>query len=507
MTTDGDEDKTKARKGLRVASRAIRRGRKLRPSLLPGAPVETDGTAEDEPLSGQEKDDFGAVEPSIGEDEIAPSLSFWNEPRPESSDSPFDAPSMSDRFDAAHEDDEEPLPLSRPAGADELRAPAKPRDGATSGESPKIEIHESAYPGDSASALDEPSIRVKESSAPADLDDALSRSPRFSRPAAPSFALGSAPKTREAKPIPRLDETPESERDAGDDDEAPFSEAPFSEAPFSEAPFSEAPSSEAPSSEAPFSENDAGDDDAAPSSDHARSVWGVDPMTRTAASSITARQSALDSDRPRPSEHRRDSEAPPSSRRSSGDDFRPLVGAENRRSIGVPFAVGLVVLAAVAGGLWVKRSVVKSSVRARPAPSATATPTAVSAVTSTKAAATTSPPAASIEPTASPDASAAPSASASSDESTSSEDFDALRREFVDLHSKRKLKESEEIARKLVALRPNDATGYRCLGAALQDQGRMREAKATYSDCVSSASEGDVAECAQLGGTLRSVKD
>jgi hypothetical protein len=191
---------------------------------------------------------------------------------------------------------------------------------------------------------------------------------------------------------------------------------------------------------------------------------------------------------------------------SSGDDFAPIVGPRKSGSLVLPLVLGGVVVAAVLGGLWLKKSGADSSTRTAMVPSATTSASATTAPTAAVVPAV-SPASASAESTAAPDASAAPSASAASDEPPPSTDFDAIRKEFVELHSRRQLKESEALARTLISLRPTDATGYRCLGAALQDQGRMREARATYSDCVSNASEGDVAECAQLGGTLRSVKD
>lgn len=78
--------------------------------------------------------------------------------------------------------------------------------------------------------------------------------------------------------------------------------------------------------------------------------------------------------------------------------------------------------------------------------------------------------------------------------------YDDVRRETLRLLNERKLKEAEASARKLIELRPDDALGYRCLGSTLQDQGRVDEAKAVYSDCVTDATKGDVLECSQLGG-------
>jgi hypothetical protein len=79
-------------------------------------------------------------------------------------------------------------------------------------------------------------------------------------------------------------------------------------------------------------------------------------------------------------------------------------------------------------------------------------------------------------------------------------DYDALAERTVDLLQKRQLGLAEASARKLVQGRPDHAFGYRCLGGALQDQGKMRAAQDAYSDCVRHATTGDVFECGALGG-------
>jgi hypothetical protein len=88
-------------------------------------------------------------------------------------------------------------------------------------------------------------------------------------------------------------------------------------------------------------------------------------------------------------------------------------------------------------------------------------------------------------------------------EDTSDATYEAVRRHTLQLLNEHKLKEAEMSARKLIELRPDDALGYRCLGSSLQDQGRVLEAKAVYSECVSRATKGDVVECSQLGGVKK----
>ncbi|MSP23765.1 MAG: hypothetical protein EXR75_01090 [Myxococcales bacterium] len=84
-----------------------------------------------------------------------------------------------------------------------------------------------------------------------------------------------------------------------------------------------------------------------------------------------------------------------------------------------------------------------------------------------------------------------------------SEDYAVVLAKTREFLTDGKHKEAEAWARKLVALRPADAFGYRCLGASLQDQGRPREALAVYSECVTHAKVGDAVECARLGGVRK----
>jgi tetratricopeptide (TPR) repeat protein len=85
----------------------------------------------------------------------------------------------------------------------------------------------------------------------------------------------------------------------------------------------------------------------------------------------------------------------------------------------------------------------------------------------------------------------------------SEDDYKTARDKTVNLLTQLKYREAQAYAQQLIEMKPTDAFGYRCLGASLQDQGKMAEAKAVYSDCVQKAVTGDVAECARLGGGLR----
>src|SRR5690606_35800295 len=63
--------------------------------------------------------------------------------------------------------------------------------------------------------------------------------------------------------------------------------------------------------------------------------------------------------------------------------------------------------------------------------------------------------------------------------------------------------EAERWARTVIELEPEDAFGYRALGAALQDQGKPREARKAFSDCVTLAKTGNIGESNALGGVKR----
>jgi hypothetical protein len=78
--------------------------------------------------------------------------------------------------------------------------------------------------------------------------------------------------------------------------------------------------------------------------------------------------------------------------------------------------------------------------------------------------------------------------------------LDLVTKETLRLLNERRFEEAAVWARKLIAMAPDNAFGYRCLGAALQDLGRNDEARETYSQCVTNAKRDDVYECGALGG-------
>ncbi|MEQ9322902.1 MAG: hypothetical protein RIF41_27300, partial [Polyangiaceae bacterium] len=82
-------------------------------------------------------------------------------------------------------------------------------------------------------------------------------------------------------------------------------------------------------------------------------------------------------------------------------------------------------------------------------------------------------------------------------------DYEALSTQTLELLNDREFDRARELAERLVALEPDNAFGYRCLGSALQDMGKIEEARDVYSQCVSKATKGEVTECRALGGAKR----
>ncbi|MBI4702253.1 MAG: hypothetical protein HY744_14080 [Deltaproteobacteria bacterium] len=75
-----------------------------------------------------------------------------------------------------------------------------------------------------------------------------------------------------------------------------------------------------------------------------------------------------------------------------------------------------------------------------------------------------------------------------------------LRTETVRLLSEGRFKLASALARDLIEADPRHAFGYLCLGSALQDLGKWKQAVDVYSDCVRHAEQGAVWECRALGG-------
>jgi len=75
-----------------------------------------------------------------------------------------------------------------------------------------------------------------------------------------------------------------------------------------------------------------------------------------------------------------------------------------------------------------------------------------------------------------------------------------LRSETLALLNAGKPAEAVDAARVYVTVDSENAFSHLCLGAALQDLGRMKEARAAYSVCVNQAKRGAIWECRALGG-------
>jgi Tfp pilus assembly protein PilF len=78
-----------------------------------------------------------------------------------------------------------------------------------------------------------------------------------------------------------------------------------------------------------------------------------------------------------------------------------------------------------------------------------------------------------------------------------------IRQSTVDYLNRGKLDQAITLAERLIASEPDHAFGYRCLGSAYQDLGRMKDARDVYDECVKTARVGRVIECSQLGGRVR----
>lgn len=86
------------------------------------------------------------------------------------------------------------------------------------------------------------------------------------------------------------------------------------------------------------------------------------------------------------------------------------------------------------------------------------------------------------------------------------EDYDEVEKQTLELLNDRKFEAAIPFAEKLIQLKPESAFGYRCLGSALQDLGRQADAQKIYSDCATNATKGEVLECTALGGYNKNIK-
>jgi len=85
-------------------------------------------------------------------------------------------------------------------------------------------------------------------------------------------------------------------------------------------------------------------------------------------------------------------------------------------------------------------------------------------------------------------------------------DVSQLAAETLRLLNQRQFDEAVTRATALVEATPTDAHAYLCLGAALQELGRIEEARTIYRACSRYAEKGAVWECVALGGRQRTAK-
>ena len=282
-------------------------------------------------------------------------------------------------------------------------------------------------------------------------------------PPAKGIALDAGDPTLESPKMTR-DELVSASGDAepasskADDAAAPDSAAPDSAAPGSAAPGSAAPGSAAPDSEAPES-------DLAPSSEQALSDSKLRRLDRALAAGMNPRVEVM-----------RDSSA---TRRGPA----PLTKEEleRRNAMRRYVTIGLGAAALIALALIIKSALSEDT---KPAP------------TWANTAAMVPEPSATTKKPAAPE----PEPIDTLTQNLEAMTVDDLTTATVDLLNDRDFETAEKAARLLVKKTPNSAFGYRCLGASLQDQGRLSEAKEVYSQCVQNATEGHVDECGALGG-------
>jgi hypothetical protein len=165
-----------------------------------------------------------------------------------------------------------------------------------------------------------------------------------------------------------------------------------------------------------------------------------------------------------------------------------------RRGVGI--AVGAVALLAI--GLATKAIVSKPS-----AQSAAEQATPAVALAEAPAAEDQAATEAAEEPTPSDAFATTPAVDSSLDEPTLESDYAKVRKQTLELLNRAKFEQAALWARRLIELEPTEAFGYRCLGSALQDMGRAKEAREVYSQCVQNATKGEIYECSALGGRVK----
>ena len=417
---------------VRVASRAIRRGRRLRArqSDVPTAIASTD----DDPQS----EDTGA-----SDEGVAPGVTRYSRPP---------APTLSFDDDA--------VDSGRGTGEAEHRAQGVQRS--------EPEMFDEAD------------------------EVALARRSRFSRPPAPTLRLGemsddealeeSAQSEPASDVAPQLDAEDEADANAMTLISARSYERP-SRPPSSEVAVEHARDEEP-------SDSSLDDDDAPELAFH-------DGETGPDFAGEMAVPSSLNVD----FFHGRDSSLSPTVEDLPDDDDPPSevltpMAFKRRRGLrrGVGIGVGLVGLATL---VLVARSTMTDSVQHAERHQGTA-----AAVTASEVSDKASDPAKGVA--AAEDAETSDDVAVAGDEEIAGDepagDYAAVSTKTLELLNDRNFEDAVKWANQLIELKPKSAFGYRCLGAALQDLGRITEARDAYSKCVTYADSGEVEECTALGG-------
>ncbi len=192
-------------------------------------------------------------------------------------------------------------------------------------------------------------------------------------------------------------------------------------------------------------------------------------------------------------------EVAPSSSESLEAALLSPAEAQRRRSLRRGVGVGLVAAALLVAGLVTKSALQNNATSA--GGKQEAAPLAREGATEGSAPTEAAKPAEGQE-AAAPEAGAEPVADITS---SLPDDLDDLEKKTVELLTERKFDEAIVFAKKLIEKKPDSAFGYRCLGSALQDLGRYNEAQQVYSDCATHATKGEVIECTALGGRDRKV--
>jgi hypothetical protein len=474
----GSDDPTEGGIKVRVASRALKRGRKLRASLRPAAPEESrdeqappEAEATEQVARDLDWDDEPKEQAAKPPQVVGPSIQVRESTMPDYLDeadlkqlSRYSRPpapmlDFGGKRDASRRPSLQELAEQSVRGEDDFGEPAsgEPASGEPVG-APRVGAGELAADGDDREAQDEGDRARADAASP---HPGVQLPPFDESTLVSTTGISNAPSSR-PPPVRIADSSQASQ-------ERSVSSSP--------------PSDEQPTALAESGSGASGDEEGGP---------GSAPSTPTPAQESKP-SSKLDA-KPLATPRSQPVSKPASTPRSKPASSRPLSSAGAARETvaqleqGWPLVNKLAAAAVVAlivGGIWWTQRGPKAG--AKSAPSATASVADRSRAPKPNASAPAVEPAPDSEPSA----------------EVPSDDYEQVKRRTLDLLNKRKFVEAEALAKRLIELRPDDALGYRCLGSALQDQGRVPEAKAVYSDCVTRATKGDVIECAQLGGAAK----